>query len=105
MKEPKLIQLYDGKYSVKNNNGILEVYRHGERCPEKEKQLIGDGFVLSLVQQIEKMKELGKDAANYTREKLNHYNTTPDEWEQFYWLNEWCLNDNEASKNEINDGV
>lgn len=105
MKEPKLIQLYDGKYSVKNNNGILEVYRHGERWPEKEKQLIGDGFVLSLVQQIEKMKELGKDAANYTREKLNHYNATPDEWEQFYWLNEWCLNDNEASKNEINDGV
>lgn len=58
MKESKLIQLSDGKYSVKNNNGILEVYRHGERWPEKEKQLIGDGFVLSLVQQIEKLEDL-----------------------------------------------
>jgi len=53
----ELISLYDGKYQVKNNNGVLEVYRHGERWPEKEKQLIGDGFVLALVQALEKMKE------------------------------------------------
>ena len=53
----ELISLYDGKYQVKNNNGSLEVYRHGERWHEKEKQLIGDGFVLALVQEIEKLKE------------------------------------------------
>ena len=52
----ELITLYAGKYHVKNNNGILEVYRHGERWPEKEKQLIGDGFVLALVQALETMK-------------------------------------------------
>ena len=55
--KPELIPLYDGKYQVKNNNGILEVYRHGERWPEKEKQLIGDAFVLSLVQKIEELQE------------------------------------------------
>ncbi len=62
---PELISLCGGKYSVKNNNGVLEVYRHGERWPEKEKQLIGDGFVLALVQEIEELKEkLGLQRGN-----------------------------------------
>jgi hypothetical protein len=65
---PELISLYDGKYAVKNNNGSLEVYRHGERWPEKEKQLIGDGFVLALVQALEQMKEAGKDSAKFTED-------------------------------------
>lgn len=49
------INLYDGKYSVENNNGILTVYRNGEIWDRRD--LIGDGFVLALVQEIEKLKE------------------------------------------------
>jgi hypothetical protein len=82
---PELISLYDGKYQVKNNNGVLEVYRHGERWPEKEKQLIGDGFVLALVQEIEELKFLYtklerfgmkeiKLKATYTPEMANDLN-------------------------------
>jgi hypothetical protein len=56
----ELLSLCDGKYQVKNNSGILEVYRHGERWPEKEKQLIGDGFVLALVQEIEDLLSIIK---------------------------------------------
>jgi hypothetical protein len=51
------ISLCDGKYSVINDNGKLIIHRHNERWPEKEKDYIGDGFVLSLVQKIEELEE------------------------------------------------
>jgi hypothetical protein len=60
-----IIDLYGGKYSVENkNNGTLEIYRHHVRWFEKEKDYIGDGFVLSLVQKIESQQE-EIDSLNY----------------------------------------
>ena len=60
VQENKMIKLYDGKYGVINNNGTLEIYRNGERWEAKEKDYIGDGFVLSLVQKIEDLIDNGK---------------------------------------------
>lgn len=50
------ISLYDDKYGVINNNGSLEIYRYRERWEQKEKNYIGDGFVLALVQKIENLQ-------------------------------------------------
>lgn len=51
-----IIVLLDGKYSVVNENGILTAFRYGESWPEKSHDLIGDGFVLALVGQIEELR-------------------------------------------------
>ena len=57
-----IIDLYDGKYSVENkNNGRLEIYRYHKRWPEKERDYIGDGLVLSLVQKIESQQDYIKE--------------------------------------------
>lgn len=45
-----------GKYKTVNDNGRLYVYRNEIPWPEKEKDLIGDGYVLSLVQRIEELE-------------------------------------------------
>lgn len=55
--DDRYIDLYDGKYGVINNNGILKIFRHRERWEEKEKDYVGDGFVLSLVEKIEELQE------------------------------------------------
>ena len=48
----KKISLCDGKYHVENHNGTLRTFRHGEPWYAKDEALIGDGFVLALVQEI-----------------------------------------------------
>jgi hypothetical protein len=45
-----------GKYETGNDNGRLYVYRNGMPWLEKEKDLVGDGYVLSLVQRIEDLE-------------------------------------------------
>lgn len=44
----------DRKYETHNNNGRLTVLRNGQPW---ERNLIGDGYVLSLVQRIEELEE------------------------------------------------
>jgi len=44
----------NGKYCTENNNGILTVYRNGK---EWNRNLIGDGYVLSLIQRIEDLED------------------------------------------------
>ena len=64
-----IIDLYDGKYSVENKNGILEIYRYHERWKSKELDYRGDSFVLSLVQELEEKIEENKKL----EESLNQY--------------------------------
>jgi len=47
------------KYITTNENGHLKVYRYEEECPEvwREEDLIGDKYVLSLVQRIEELED------------------------------------------------
>jgi hypothetical protein len=47
----------DYKYKTVNDNGKLLVWRNGERWYDKENDLVGDGYVLSLVQKIEDLQE------------------------------------------------
>jgi hypothetical protein len=56
-KVTKSIVTCDGKYETFNNNGILTVKRHGQPWEVRTKDLIGDGYVLSLIQRIEELEE------------------------------------------------
>ena len=49
----------DGKYTTTNENGHLKVYRYKEEDSKiwREDSLIGDGYVLSLVQRIEELED------------------------------------------------
>lgn len=51
-----MIELYDGKYCVQNDKGLLKIYRNGQSWKIKEEQMIGDSFVLALVQKIEDLQ-------------------------------------------------
>jgi hypothetical protein len=53
--EKTTIDIYDGKYTVINHNGILEVLRYKEPWIPKGSKYIGDGFVLALVQELEEL--------------------------------------------------
>ena len=57
-----MITLADGKYGVRNVNGLLYVYRHGEPWLTKQAEITGDNFVLALVQRIEELEEKLEDA-------------------------------------------
>jgi hypothetical protein len=46
--------LGDGKYTILNDNGILTALRYGE--PWRKEDLVGDGLMLALVQQIEMLE-------------------------------------------------
>ena len=52
-----MINLFEGKYGIKNENGKLTAYRHGEEWDEKTTSLIGDKFTLALVSKIEELEE------------------------------------------------
>lgn len=53
----------DGKkYKTVNNNGVLTVYRHEELWMNRE--LIGNKYVLSLVQRIIELEEENKKLQN-----------------------------------------
>ena len=56
--EDNIIYSCDDKYKTLNDNGKLLVWRNGKRWYDKEKDLIGEGYVLSLVQKIEELQEL-----------------------------------------------
>jgi len=56
-----MISTADGKYKTKFENGKITVLRHNQPWPEKDKDLIGDGYVLSLIQRIEDLEEILKD--------------------------------------------
>ena len=56
--KPYQIFTCDGKYKTINENGTLTVYRHGELW--RKNDLIGDGYVLSLVQRIEELENKDK---------------------------------------------
>lgn len=45
----------NNKYKTINDNGILSVYRYNELW--KKDELIGDKYVLSLIQQIEQLED------------------------------------------------
>ena len=50
----------DGKYTTTNDAGHLKVWRHDTECEGevwREEDLIGDGYVLSLVQRIEELED------------------------------------------------
>jgi hypothetical protein len=51
------ITLLDGKYSVINHNGMLPIYRHEGSSTARDRDLVGDDFVLALVQEIEELRE------------------------------------------------
>lgn len=53
-----MISTADGKYKSKFEDGKITVLRHDKPWPEKDKDLIGDGYVLSLVQRIEELEEV-----------------------------------------------
>jgi len=59
MSELRKFHTYDGKYTTTNDNGKLRVYRHDKECKKvwREDDLIGDGYVLSLVQRIEDLED------------------------------------------------
>ena len=71
------IDLADNKYAVAWEDGKFFVWRHHERWPEKEKELIGDGFVLALLQKVEDQQEMINDliedlGSNFYEQKHNH---------------------------------
>lgn len=88
-----MIKLADGKYAIHNNNGILEVYRHGERWSNKEKDLIGDNLVLSLVEMIERLKccanckhsDIEYDSVYCQKYNSSHCKTYYHEAKEDYW--------------------
>ena len=53
----KWIELKEGKYHVKNNNGIMNTKRNGEAWSEMDNNLIGSSFTLSLVEKIEYLQQ------------------------------------------------
>lgn len=55
------IELEDGKYAVINENGRLRTFRHGEPWPGMDNYLVGMGFVLALVQEIEELRDKLRD--------------------------------------------
>lgn len=48
-------KLADGKYTVINNNGLLQILRHGEDWPGGDK-LRHSGMVLAMAQRIEELE-------------------------------------------------
>ena len=61
----KSIVLCDGKYEViHDGKGTLNIYRNGEEWPAKTNDVIGDGFVLALVQKIEDLQSDIEDLKN-----------------------------------------
>ena len=60
-----LISLSEGKYHVENNNGILKAYRNNEPWNEMTESLIGNKFVLSLVNKIEELEEIIDDMIEF----------------------------------------
>ncbi len=48
----------DGKYQTEHDNGRITVYRHTRRW---DRNFLGDGYVLSLVQRIEDLEEQCRD--------------------------------------------
>jgi len=60
---------YDGKYTTTNDAGLLKVWRYDIECigePWREEDLIGDGYVLSLIHRIEELE----DELSKTKEDL-----------------------------------
>lgn len=45
-----------GEYTVVNDNGIMTAYRYGREWPAKTQALIGDGLVLALVQEVDRLR-------------------------------------------------
>lgn len=59
------IELLDGKYHVINNNGMLSTFRYGSPWESMDRNLIGNGFVLSLVQKIEDLQDILLEENHY----------------------------------------
>lgn len=72
----------DRKYLTLNDNGKVYVYRNGERWTGKEQDLIGDGYVLSLIHHIEDLQDelrscynkINKENKNDSDVDLRHAN-------------------------------
>ena len=62
--------LYDGKYQVYHENGILTATRYNEPWEAGDKALIGDGLSLAMIQRIEELE----DALQNAMHKLNSGN-------------------------------
>ena len=47
-----------GKYRTVNSDGVLKVYRYEKTTePWRKADLVGDGYILSLVQRIEELED------------------------------------------------
>lgn len=66
----EIIYSDNGKYKTVNNNGILTVYRNGELWMDKE--LIGNKYILSLVQEIEKKNDEIKHLKSLIGKNINN---------------------------------
>ena len=56
----------EGKYEVKNDNGILSLRRHGVEF--KHDAFTGSGFFLAMVHEIERLRELESTRIKAVRE-------------------------------------
>lgn len=67
-KDSEWFQTANGKYETHERNGTLLVLRYGKDWPQKTKALIGDGYVLSLVQEILALRAAAEKAREALKE-------------------------------------
>lgn len=60
----------DGKYTTTNNNGTLSVLRNNQYW---NRNFIGDGYVLSLVQRIEDLERMLAESLPSLRSEIEMY--------------------------------
>lgn len=53
----RIHNLYDGKYTVYHDNGILKVDRYRTSWPEGNELVNGCGLILSMIQRIEELED------------------------------------------------
>lgn len=86
------ISICDGKYLVTNENGIITVKRHGEDWARND--LVGDGFVLALVQEIERLRtelsELRTKAEAQAVPVALRYQRNDEIWTHVYYSQASC---------------
>ncbi len=59
-----------GKYRTENNNGILKVYRNDK---EWDRNLIGDKYILSLVERIEELERMLGESLPSLKSEIEMY--------------------------------
>lgn len=52
------MKLYDGKYEVRQINGLIQTKRNGEEWKVMNDSLVGNGFVLDIIQELEEKEKI-----------------------------------------------